>query len=165
MIEAIEKNLQRGISLLNTISNEEYSDSSVAPYYSSIGCHIRHVLDVFSCIFEGLNTNTIFLNKRKRNQFLELETSLGIDYFNETIYKLREINTVELEKTMLVTDDLGMGLQSVNYTLGAILMQAHSHTIHHFASIGYIIYQLGIELPDTDFGFNPTSPKKTIENS
>ena len=48
---------------------------------------------------------------------------------------------------------------TVNYTLASALIQAHSHAIHHFASIGYIISQLGIELPDADFGYNPTTPK------
>jgi len=43
MIDAIEKNLKRGISLLTSISDKQYSDTSVAPYNSSIGCHIRHV--------------------------------------------------------------------------------------------------------------------------
>ena len=27
-------------------------------------------------------------------------------------------------------------------------------------TIGFIIHQLGVELPDADFGFNPTTPKK-----
>jgi len=40
-----------------------------------------------------------------------------------------------------------------------VLIQAHSHAIHHFASIGYIICKLGIELPDTDFGYNPSTPR------
>ncbi|KGL62934.1 DinB family protein [Polaribacter sp. Hel1_85] len=165
MIDAIEKNLQRGINLLNTISNEQYSDASVAPYYSSIGCHIRHVLDVFSCVFEGLEANKIYLNKRNRNELLELNTNLGIEYFNEIIHKLKGINPTEFTKTISVTDDLGAGLESADYTLSAILMQAHSHATHHFASIGYIIYQLGIELPDTDFGFNPTTPKIRAERN
>lgn len=47
MIEAIEKNLEKGKHLITKISNQQYSDSSVAPYYSSIGCHMRHILDVF----------------------------------------------------------------------------------------------------------------------
>ena len=59
-----------------------------------------------------------------------------------------------------VSDDLGLGKISVNSTLAAVLLQAQSHAIHHYASVGYIIYQLGVELPDSDFGFNPTTPKK-----
>ena len=67
MITAIEKNLQRGIQLLQYISDEDYSNTSIAPYYSSIGSHMRHILDVFDCIFEGLPINEINLINRKRN--------------------------------------------------------------------------------------------------
>ena len=162
MIAAIEKNLERGIKLLNTITDEQYANASVAPYYSSIGCHIRHVLDVFSCIFKGLETNNIDLSVRDRNEKIELKTELGIEYFKTIINKLQKINSSDLDKSIIVTDDLGLGLESVNYTLAAILMQAHSHAIHHFASVGYVIYQLGIELPDADFGFNPTTPKLKV---
>ena len=162
MIEAIEKNLQRGIKLLNTISDEQYSDSSVAPYFSSIGCHLRHVLDVFACVFDGLETNQIHLQTRNRNELVELKTDLGIAYFNKIINQLKNLDTSEFSKSVLVSDDLGLGIESANYTLGAILMQAQSHAIHHFASIGYVIYQLGIELPDADFGYNPTTPKLRV---
>lgn len=159
MIEAIEKNLQRGISLLNTISNEQYSDATVAPYFSSIGCHMRHILDVFSCVFEGLEESNVCLSKRNRNQLVEQKTNLGIAYFENTIHQLKELEASDFSKKIIVSDDMGLGVECVNYSLGAILMQAHSHAIHHFASVGYIIYHLGIELPDADFGFNPTTPK------
>lgn len=160
MIEAIEKNLLKGVKLLKTISNEQYSDASVAPYYSSIGCHMRHVLDMFSCIFEGLESATISLHKRKRNQLCEIETCAGNEYFSKIIAQVKNIDVADLNKKITVSDDMGMGLETVSYTLGAILMQANSHAIHHYASVGYLIFELGIELPDSDFGFNPTTPKK-----
>ena len=68
MIEAIEKNLYRGIQLLQYISDEEYSNTTIAPYYSSIGSHMRHILDVFDCIFDGLESSNINLINRKRNE-------------------------------------------------------------------------------------------------
>ncbi|WP_298880971.1 DinB family protein [uncultured Polaribacter sp.] len=165
MIDAIEKNLQRGINLLNKISDDQFSDASVAPYYSSIGCHMRHILDVFSCVFDGLETNSIYLNKRNRNQLVEQKTNLGIDYFESIINKLKQLDASDFEKSYAVTDDLGLGVEIANYTLGAILMQAHSHAIHHFASVGYIIYHLGLELPDADFGFNPSTPKVNLQRN
>ncbi|WP_298765964.1 DinB family protein [uncultured Polaribacter sp.] len=160
MIEAIEKNLRKGTNLLNQISNEQYSDCSVAPYYSSIGCHLRHMLDVFSCIFEGLEDHEIFLNKRNRDKCAETEIKLGLQYIERIIVQLNLLKNNDLDKKVQVKDDMGLGVVNANYTLGAILMQANSHAIHHFASIGYIIYQLGIALPDASFGFNPTTPKK-----
>lgn len=159
MIAAITKNLDRGIQLLNCISNETYSNTSVAPYYSSIGSHMRHILDIFDCIFEGMDTNSINLINRRRNLEVEKNTSDGILYFSDIIEKLQHIKVADYNKIVTVTDDLGMGVVSANYTLASILIQAHSHAIHHFASVGYVISQLGIDLPDDDFGFNPTTPK------
>lgn len=160
MVDAIKTNLERGVYLLNYISDEQYANTTIAPYYSSIGSHMRHVLDVFDCVFEGLNTGTINLIHRKRNENAENFTLHGINYFNEILLKLQGLDSEKFDTKVTVTDDLGLGVITANYTLSAILIQAHSHAIHHFASIGYIIAQLGIELPDEDFGFNPTTPRE-----
>ena len=77
----------------------------------------------------------------------------------ETIKRLRSLESKDFNTIVKVTDDLGLGIISANYTLAGILIQAHSHAIHHFASVGYVISQLGIKLPDDDFGFNPSTPK------
>lgn len=159
MIEAIQKNLERGIHLLNSISDDEYANTTIAPYYSSIGGHTRHVLDVFDCVFNGLDSNNINLIQRKRNSVVENKTKEGVKYFQSIISKLEGFENKDLNQIVQVTDDLGSGAISANYTLSAVLIQAHSHAIHHFASVGYIISQLGIQLPDEDFGFNPTTPK------
>ena len=160
MLQAIEKNLTRGIKLLENISDEDYSNTSIAPYYSSIGGHMRHVLDVFDCIFEGLPVCNVNLIKRKRNLIIENKTDEGIQYFKSIISKLESIENRDLNEIIQVTDDLGEGVVTANYTVASVLIQAHSHAIHHFASVGYVISQLGIDLPDEDFGFNPTTPKE-----
>ena len=162
MISAIEKNLHRGIKLLNSISDEQYSNTSIPPYYSSIGSHMRHILDIFDCIFDGFPNAKVDLSARKRNEFIELKTQEGVNYFNQVIIQLQTLKSADLEKMITVSDDLGMGIIEQNYTLGGLLIQAHSHAIHHFASLGYIIAQLGIETPDDDFGFNPTTPKNNL---
>ncbi|SNR15354.1 DinB family protein [Tenacibaculum jejuense] len=162
MIDAIEKNLQRGIKLLNTISDKQYSDCSVPPYYSSIGNNMRHILDVFSCIFKGIDRGDIDFSDRERNELAQIKTDAGIAYFNEIIHQLKSIETEDFDKIVRVTDDLGTGKITTNYTLSSALVQAHSHTIHHYASIGFIIHTLGIELPDADFGYNPTTPRESI---
>ncbi len=164
MIDAIEKNLHRGIQLLNCISNDEYNNKTIAPYYSSIGVHMRHILDVFDCVLDGIESGSINLINRKRNELAENYTQHGIAYFDEILRRLKLLENADFNKIVMVTDDLGLGMVSANYTLGGILIQAHSHAIHHFASVGYVISQLGIELPDTDFGFNPTTPKKNLSN-
>ncbi len=162
MIDAIEKNLHRGIQLLNCISDDDYSNTTIAPYYSSIGVHMRHILDVFDCVFDGIESGNINIISRRRNELAENYTQHGIAYFEEILQRLKLLEKADFNKIVIVTDDLGLGIVSINYTLGGILIQAHSHAIHHFASVGYVISQLGIALPDVDFGFNPTTPKKNL---
>ena len=163
IIKAIEENLQRGIQLLKNITDEEYSNTSVAPYFSSIGCHIRHVLDVFSCVFIGLEDNNIDFSIRERNELAEKKTETGIAYFNKIIYQLRALKEEDYNQIIKVSDDMGLRIETANYSLAAVLMQTQSHTTHHFASIGYLIYQLEIALPDAGFGYNPTTPKICVQ--
>lgn len=163
MIDTIIKNLDRGIKLLDSISEEQYTNSSVAPYHSSIGGHIRHILDVFDCVFKGRSLHEIDLTERTRDLSVEQSTENGKAYIDVIKSKIEKISSEELRELLVVCDDLGGGKEKATYSLGAILIQAHSHAIHHYASIGYIIHQLGIELPDDSFGFNPTTPKKVLQ--
>jgi len=162
MISAITHNLQRGIKLLNAIDDNQYGDNSIAPYHSSIGIHMRHILDVFDCIFSGLESRKVDLAARKRNELAETKVDFGLMYFEEIIEKLKKLESENLDIVVEVKDDLGLGVVTANYTLASALIQAHSHAIHHFASIGYVISQLGINLPDSDFGYNPTTPRDKL---
>jgi uncharacterized damage-inducible protein DinB len=160
MIKAIEQNLERGIQLLNSITDKQYSNSTIPPYFSSIGCNMRHILDAFTSICNGLESGFVDFSDRKRNTICEEKTAEGILYFKETIQKLNEINPQDFEKQIAVTDNLGTGAITINYTVESALAYAHSHAIHHFASIGFLVNQLEIELQDADFGYNPTTPRK-----
>ncbi len=164
MITAIIQNLNRGVNLLNSINDQQYANNSTAPYYSSIGIHMRHILDVFNCIFKVIETGQIDLTARERNELAEIKVAVGLDYFEQIMSQLNEIQLEDLDKMVEVKDDLGLGMITANYTLAAALIQAHSHAIHHFASIGYIISQMGINLPDGDFGYNPTTPRGDMIN-
>lgn len=158
IIAAVNQNLNNAISLLNTIENTSYTNNSIGPYYSSIGSHLRHTLDFFQCIIDGLDANAINLTNRKR------EESIATDK-NEAIARIRKIQETFLHFTDIntnyiihVTDDLGQGEVTVDYTLESIMAFAHSHAIHHFATIGYLLHQLNIHHTVAGFGYNPTTP-------
>ncbi|MDB2571655.1 DinB family protein [Polaribacter sp.] len=162
MIRAIVENLERGIQFLNSITDSEYSNATVPPYFSSIGCNIRHVLDAFTSIIKGFESGHVDFSDRKRNTICEAQTEEGIRYIKETIQQLNDFKNEDFTKIISVTDNLGNGDITINYTLENALAYAHSHAIHHFASIGFLVNQLGIELQDADFGYNPTTPKINI---
>ena len=47
IIASTLKTLQKTNSLLFNLTDEQLSDASVSPYYSSIGSHLRHILDFY----------------------------------------------------------------------------------------------------------------------
>ena len=152
--------LNKSIGLLESLSNNDLSDHSVSPYYSSIGSHIRHILDFYDCIFDGIASNEVNLIHRNRDERLHHDCEYALSNINRILIKLRHMDVANLSKTYIVTDDLGLGEVKINYTLGAILAQANSHAIHHYAIINYILDRLGITIEDDTFGFNPTTPKQ-----
>ena len=157
------KTLNKTNQLLTILSDEQLSNSSIPPYKSSIGSHIRHILDFYDCILNKQSENLVDLTLRKRNLIVETNSTAALQYCNEIVNKLK-CSSYNFEEQVLVIDDLGMGKIEIMYTLGALFAQANSHTIHHYAIINYILEGLNISINDSEFGYNPTTPKQTSLN-
>ncbi len=163
IIQSNLKTLQKTSLLLSNLTNEELCNDSVPPYYSSLGCHIRHILDFYDCVLNIDSYNRIDLTARKRNNDVETNCEIALQYLNIIINRLQNIG-YQAEEKIIVIDDLGLGKLEIQYTFGALFAQANSHAIHHYAIINYILDNLGIALQDNDFGYNPTTPKPTTLN-
>lgn len=158
IIESSLKTLKKSKALLSLLTNEQLSDESVSPYYSSVGSHLRHIFDFYDCILNA-NQMRVDLTARKRNNDVEKDCVSAECYLIEIIKKIKQ-DYIDYDTELIVIDDLGLGKVEIKYTYSALLAQANSHTIHHYAIINYILNGLNIKLEDDSFGFNPTTPKK-----
>ena len=163
IIESSLQTLKKSKTLLDNLTDNLLSDSSVSPYHSSVGAHVRHILDFYDCIFNINSNNEIDLTARRRHRAVELECSCAIQYLDLIIDKLINFD-LDMADSVLVTDDLGLGKVEMVYSYGALFSQANSHAIHHYAIINYILEGLNISINDSDFGYNPTTPKQTSLN-
>ena len=163
VIQSTLKTLQKSQDLLDKLSNEQLCNASVTPYHSSIGTHIRHILDFYECVFNLNSENRIDLTARSRNKDVESDCECARNYLAAILEKLN-LASFDINKTVLVIDDLGLGKTEIPYTYGSLLAQANSHTIHHYAIINYILDSLGITLHDSNFGYNPTTPRQVSVN-
>lgn len=162
IINSLLNTLYKSKNLLNKINDTSYCCKEVGPYYSSVGSHIRHILDFYNCIFNGVEGKYVNLTSRERNQKIESNCNCAISEIDVIADKLRSLNTVDLSLLLDVEDNLGNGNITLKYTLGALLAQANSHTIHHYAIISYILDRLNIAIEDENFGYNPTTPKREL---
>lgn len=157
-MESCLKTLQETKTLLSNLSNDDYTNKTVAPYYSSVGSHVRHILDFYDCITNE-TSNEVNLINRSRDLEMESSSISALAYLNTLVSKLNTINQ-DQDRRIVVIDDLGQGAVKINYTFGALMAQANSHTIHHHAIINYILSQLNVNLSEDRFGFNPSTPEQ-----
>ncbi|NQY05556.1 MAG: hypothetical protein HRT68_04955 [Flavobacteriaceae bacterium] len=164
MKETLIKTLTKINIVLDSLSDTEYADKSVAPFYSSVGGHVRHILDFYDAILQGCESDCINLVARQRDEMTEKFTNVAIDRVNKIRVALTNLDE-NYNLTIPVIDNLGDGNVNVPYTLGGILSHANSHAIHHYAIISYILNTLGVAVKDTTFGYNPSTPKNvSVEN-
>ncbi|MBU2940660.1 hypothetical protein KO494_14020 [Lacinutrix sp. C3R15] len=158
IIQSTLNTLAKSQIVLSNLTDKQLADVSVSPYYSSIGSHIRHILDFYDCIFND-NENLVDLTTRKRNLDVENCCATAMCYLSTIVEQLNNLSNVDIAKEVMVTDDLGLGKIQINYTFASLLAQANSHTIHHYAIINYILDRLNISISDANFGYNATTPK------
>lgn len=161
ILKSTLKTLNKTNQIISLLNDELLCNSSIRPYMSSIGSHIRHILDFYDCILNRTSESHIDLTLRKRNILVETKCTEALKYYKVITDKLNNIN-YDFDEDIYVIDDLGHGKITIKYTIGALFAQANSHTIHHYAIINYIMSGLEVENIDTGFGYNPTTPNKIL---
>lgn len=160
IIESSLKTLQKSKSLLLSLSDEQLSNASVSPYYSSIGSHLRHIFDFYDCIINRTESY-VDLTARKRDLDSETLCDSALCYLERITEGITVID-YNLNERIVVLDDLGSGKMEIEYTLASLIAQANSHAIHHYAIISYILDRLHIAIKDETFGYNPSTPRPQV---
>ena len=138
--------------LLRLISTESYVDSSRGT--SSVGAHIRHILDRFHCFLAGMPAGSIDYDARKRDK--SIENNLDVAAF-ALVSVSRRIESMaaldDLEPAITVCESVHHQGPAVTMpsTVGRELMGLVTHSIHHLAIIALIVKSYGYEM-DADFG-------------
>ncbi|WP_263079016.1 hypothetical protein [Endozoicomonas sp. Mp262] len=158
MIEAIVFNLKKVKPLYTELDASLFARNDIPPYYSSIGSHLRHTLDIFCCVLQGMKSGVVDFTLRKRDSEVETRQESGYQYFTDTCLALQHISVHLSSEPLMLVDDLGLGELTIQTNLGSILAQANNHSIHHFAYIGYLLHSLGVKHLELSFGYNPTTP-------
>ncbi len=158
IIDAINGTLNNSISLLDAISDQTYTDCSVGPYYSSIGSHIRHALDFFDCIINGIQRNDIDLTARQRDERISTDKEYAKAHIRKIQERITSFGSINTDYLLNITDNLGAGKETISYTLESILAQANMHAIHHYAIISYMLQTLDVLIEIPGFGYNPSTP-------
>jgi hypothetical protein len=135
--------------LIKQFSKEDYSLKLEVFNGASIGMHIRHILEFYTCFLEQKNNHQICYDNRKRQLKYEINTSVSIEKFEE-IQSL--INNLEINKLLKIKTNSGTEEDDndfVNSSIGRELLYILDHAIHHMALI-----KIGIQLNFVNITFS-----------
>lgn len=143
--------------LLQQISAAHYQAASSGQ--SSVGAHLRHVLERFQSFLNGLPDGQIDYDARQRDGSLEQNPGAAGFALNSINRRLQDLPTqLARQGSVLVTESVHPGLPAVQAVSSAQreLMSLISHSVHHLAIIAMLIRPLGYQVDET-FGKAPST--------
>ncbi len=147
--------------LLEVMNNDNYSQPLSTFNGSSIGQHIRHIIDFYLCLINGLEQSDINYDRRERNQNIETDCLTAKNLMDIIAQK---IQNVRVEDPVMVCSsfiaDKNEQLMSIPSSIGRELMYAYDHAIHHLAmiKIGMNVHYPEIVI-NKDLGVAPSTLK------
>jgi uncharacterized damage-inducible protein DinB len=140
-----KENLYQLRELLERISNEKYTEKHHILSGSSIGQHIRHILEFYLLLVSGSFSGTISYDKRQRDIQIEEDTTFAVQTIDRL---LAGIDSLEENLPVKLKADYSTGGKShnlINSSVGRELAYCMEHSIHHQALIKAGLIALGIE--------------------
>lgn len=156
--------IKQGREVLRSISDDIYVKVDGRYYQSGIGIHMRHVLDHYSNLFAQWKCGCINYDERERGTNIETNRGKAIDKCSELIALLQSLP----EEAEIQQQDANVSLKILTAkkgipepttgtsTLKRELLFLISHTVHHYALIGFILKIQGQHPPES-FGVAPST--------
>ena len=142
--------LDQLVFVLDQIKSEHYA-LNIQSLNASVSQHVRHILEFYICLFDGLQSGTINYDNRKRDPRIENDKAFTlelIDQINENISNQTVNSDLRLELKYGEEETENSIRISTNYYRE--LAYNIEHTIHHLAIIKQTITERFnyVELPE-----------------
>ena len=134
--ETIATNLQQLKDVLIHISDTQFTRKLAVLSYSTLGMHIRHIIEFYQCLMEARQTKTVDYDARKRDIELETQPQKCIAAVNSI---LDTVQKDDRDFSMKLKANYALGKEGMCITLHTTfhreLLYNIEHTVHHMAII------------------------------
>lgn len=153
-----QQNLEEIKMLLTLLVKEQYVHNSSMLSGATIGQHVRHILEFYQSVLNGLDTKSINYDNRKRNLLIETDKDFAIqiiDSININLYLDILDEPFVLEGNFCAEEGKQIQIQTTLYRELAYCLE---HSIHHQALIKVGLLELNsLSLIDETFGLAPAT--------
>jgi uncharacterized damage-inducible protein DinB len=146
-------------STIEGLSHERYVETPVGRHSGSIGAHVRHSLDHVAAFLEGTTAGVLSYDRRLRGTSVETSREAALGRISCLTAALLDLDPLLLQRPLRLDVQLDASgtLCSVISTAGRELAYVISHTIHHNATMGVLLTENGMCLPER-FGVAAATP-------
>ncbi|MCW5924524.1 MAG: hypothetical protein KIS77_19560 [Saprospiraceae bacterium] len=150
-------------SLLERLDEATFTRPLPLFHGSTIGQHFRHILEFYTCLFDGTLSAHVDYSSRKRNPALSEKPRVALtvlDYISDTVKRQDEHQWLNVESEF--SDEIVAHVQRPVYmsSMGRELQYAFDHAVHHLAMIRMGLEVYFPEIPvDEDLGVAPSTLK------
>ena len=136
-------------SLVSRIPAERYVAPLACLQENSLGKHVRHIVEFFECLLEGIPQGEVNYDLRRRNMRIETDPGFTLLQIAGIQQKIPQIQ----DAAFMLKADLGSGSQAYQTSVFRELAFTLDHCIHHLALIRVGMQQHCPEIPmEEDLG-------------
>lgn len=157
VIKGTLETIDQAIEFIDGLTPASYKQV-VSPWFeSSVGQHLRHIVDLFHALMG--QTDTLDYDVRRRGAPVEKNKSIGIEELREIRRWVEQLSDEALARTVTVSTEVSISSQLVgefSSSFGRELCFASSHLVHHLAIMATIGKMTGNDV-DSRVGLAPAT--------
>jgi hypothetical protein len=158
-LEGQLETVQQAKEFLLDLTAENYQVVIKPHFISSAGTHMRHILDHYLALQDGLNQGLVNYNKRNRFSSVEICPQTALLEWQKIEKWLEEVSQLDADMPLTVACETSINKTQntqTQSTLARELVFVSSHAIHHFSLLAVINSLLGNK-DEVNFGIAPST--------
>ena len=120
--------------VLKQTNNTQYATGLSILFGSSVGMHVRHIIEFYQCMLNGISIQTINYDARERNLRIENDIEYAKEIIHDCIQQIENLKE-NTELVMLTSQDLSDDSFRIPTNVFRELTYLIEHSIHHIAII------------------------------
>jgi len=150
LYNAIRASFQQLTNVLDQLTAEQYKTPSTNLSGSSIGQHMRHVIELFQCLLAGYDAGSVCYDDRKRDVRIETDPLFARSLLQQIGTSIEQPDKVIA--LVGVYDETASEQMRVATNYQRELLYNLEHTVHHMALIRVGLKELNAEPAAEHFG-------------
>ena len=150
--------------IIQDLNESEYLYRSTYLFDATIGQHVRHILEFYICLLEGVENGKVNYDLRQRNILIENSKDFAIKTIDNIIVSINNLNCdlkLVLEGNFSKESNVGCICQT---TVVRELIYCFEHSIHHQALLKVSLSEQKINIP-VEMGIAPSTFRHLQSNN